>query len=55
MVSYDGQRIGRGRENAKTYLKEHPEIGEAIERAIRANAGLVAQAMMAPTGEAAEE
>jgi recombination protein RecA len=53
--SYDGQRIGQGRENAKAYLKEHAEVGEAIERAIRANAGLVAQAMMAPPGEAAEE
>jgi recombination protein RecA len=53
--SYDGQRIGQGRENAKTYLKEHAEVGEAIERAIRANAGLVAEAMMAPAGEAAEE
>src|SRR5579875_1396754 len=53
--SYDGQRIGQGRENAKAYLKEHAEIGEAIERAIRANAGLVAQAMMAPPGEVVEE
>jgi recombination protein RecA len=53
--SYDGQRIGQGRENAKAYVKEHAEVGEAIERAIRANAGLVAQAMMAPSGEAAEE
>ena len=52
--SYDGQRIGQGRENAKGYLKEHAEVGEAIERAIRANAGLVAQAMMVPAGEAAE-
>src|SRR2546427_787391 len=45
--SYDGQRIGQGRENAKLYLKENPETGEAIERAIRGNAGLVADAMMA--------
>src|ERR1700719_599908 len=44
--SYDGQRIGQGRENAKTFLKENPAIGEAIELAIRANAGLVADAMM---------
>jgi recombination protein RecA len=44
--SYDGTRIGQGRENAKQYLKEHPEVGETIERAIRANAGLVADAMM---------
>jgi recombination protein RecA len=44
--SYDGQRIGQGRENAKQYLKDNPEIADAIERAIRANAGLVADAMM---------
>ena len=53
--SYDGERIGQGRENAKVYLKEHPEIGELIERAIRGNAGLVAEAMMAAPGEIAEE
>ncbi|MGH7089347.1 MAG: recombinase RecA [Stellaceae bacterium] len=54
--SYDGQRIGQGRENAKSYLKDHGEVGEAIERAIRSNAGLVAEAMMAaPGGDAAEE
>ena len=54
--SYDGQRIGQGRENAKTYLKEHPEIADTIERAIRENAGLVADAMMdASTEIAAEE
>ncbi len=51
--SYDGQRVGQGRENAKAYLREHGEIGEAIERAIRANAGLVAEAMMAAPGDAA--
>jgi len=44
--SYDGMRIGQGRENAKSYLKDHPETAEAIERAIRGNAGLVADAMM---------
>jgi recombination protein RecA len=54
--SHDGNRIGQGRENAKTYLKEHPEIGEAIERSIRGNAGLVAEAMLAaPDGGSAEE
>ena len=53
--SYDGQRIGQGRENAKAYLRDHGEIGEAIEHAIRANAGLVAEAMMAAPGEVAAE
>jgi len=45
--SYDGQRIGQGRENTKTYLKEHPQIGEQVEQVIRGNAGPVADAMMA--------
>jgi len=53
--SYDGQRIGQGRENAKTYLKEHVDAAESIERAIRGNAGTVADAMMAAPGEAAAE
>ncbi|HXW22735.1 MAG TPA: recombinase RecA [Rhodomicrobium sp.] len=40
--SYDSQRIGQGRENAKAYLKGNPQVAEAIEREIRANAGLIA-------------
>jgi recombination protein RecA len=53
--SYEGQRIGQGRENAKAYLKDHDEVSEAVEHAIRANAGLVAEAMMAASGDAASE
>jgi recombination protein RecA len=49
--SHDGQRIGQGRENAKLYLRDHPDSAELIERAIRENAGLVADAMMAAPGE----
>ncbi|MFY7779607.1 MAG: recombinase RecA, partial [Tagaea sp.] len=48
--SYDGERIGQGRENARTYLKEHPEMAEAIEKAIRANSGLVANALANDSG-----
>src|SRR6476660_5165372 len=44
--SYDGQRIGQGRENAKTFLREHPEIAQAIENKVRANAGILAGALM---------
>jgi recombination protein RecA len=44
--SYDGQRIGQGRENAKQFLRDNPEIAETIEKKVRANAGLVADAMM---------
>jgi recombination protein RecA len=43
--SYDGQRIGQGRENAKNYLREHPEVAEAIERKVRENAGILAGAL----------
>ncbi len=44
--SYDGQRIGQGRENAKTYLRENPAVAEAIEAKIRANAATVSHALM---------
>jgi recombination protein RecA len=44
--SFDGQRIGQGRENAKTFLKEHPDVAATIEAKVRANAGLVAAAML---------
>ncbi len=40
--SYDSERIGQGRENAKTYLKENPATAAKIEAAIRQNAGLIA-------------
>jgi recombination protein RecA len=50
--SHDGQRIGQGRENAKVFLKDHPDVADAVERAIRANAGLVADAMMVASAEA---
>ena len=44
--SYSSQRIGQGRENAKTFLKENPAIAAEIEKAIRQNAGIVAGRMM---------
>jgi len=44
--SYDSQRIGQGRENARTFLKENPEVANAIERRIRENAGILAANMM---------
>jgi recombination protein RecA len=53
--SYDGQRIGQGRENSKTYLREHPEIAATIEQKVRANAGIVANALMDGGKEAEEE
>ncbi len=44
--SYDGQRVGQGRENVKNFLKENPEIAEKLENQIRANAGLIADDML---------
>jgi recombination protein RecA len=45
--SYDSQRIGQGRENAKTFLKANPDIAGKIETAIRQNAGLIAEKILA--------
>jgi recombination protein RecA len=49
--SYDSIRIGQGRENAKTWLKENPEQADRLEAQIRANAAGVADAMMAGPSE----
>jgi RecA protein len=37
--SYNGEKLGQGRENAKIFLREHPEIAQEIENKIRADAG----------------
>ncbi len=44
--SYDSVRIGQGRENAKTFLKENPELMERLEQAIRGKTDAVAEGMM---------
>jgi len=38
--SFGGERLGQGRENAKQFLKEHPEVCAQIEAAIREHYGL---------------
>jgi recombination protein RecA len=45
--SYDSQRIGQGRENAKAFLKANPDIAAKIETAVRQNAGLIAERILA--------
>ncbi|MBK8908830.1 MAG: recombinase RecA [Rhodospirillales bacterium] len=52
--SYGSERIGQGRENAKTYLRDHPDMAAQIEAKIRENAGLVSAAMMAGPDTAEE-
>jgi recombination protein RecA len=53
--SHDGERIGQGRENAKNFLKQNPEVAQAIEQAIRANAGLIAARIGNASAEEAAE
>ncbi len=55
--SYNSQRLGQGRENAKTFLKENPDMAGEIELALRQNAGLIADRFLedeGPGDEAAE-
>jgi recombination protein RecA len=44
--SYNSERVGQGRENAKTFLRENPAIADEIELKIRENAGLVSGKML---------
>ncbi|HVJ35580.1 MAG TPA: recombinase RecA [Terriglobia bacterium] len=48
--SYNTQRIGQGRENAKVFLRDNPQIAAEIEAKIRQNAGLVAGVMLDKSG-----
>jgi recombination protein RecA len=49
--SYDSQRLGQGRENAKAFLKGNPEITAKIEASIRQNSGLIADQILAGSPE----
>ncbi len=48
--SYDSQRLGQGRENAKTFLKQNPDVANKIEAAIRSNSGLIAERILENAG-----
>ena len=52
--SYDSQRLGQGRENAKAFLRDNPQMALTVEKAIRQNAGLLASAILT-TGPAEGE
>ena len=49
--SYDSQRLGQGRENAKAFLKANPDMSSKIELAIRQNSGLIAEQILAGSPE----
>jgi recombination protein RecA len=53
--SFEGERIGQGRENTKEYLRDHPEVGRTIEARIRENYGLVVPAPKPAMAEAAAD
>ena len=53
--SYNGEKLGQGRENAKTFLKEHPEVADEIENKIRADAGHITVDMIGGDEAAADE
>lgn len=44
--SYDSQRLGQGRENAKQFMRDNPDVADEIEAAIRQNAGLIAEQIL---------
>jgi len=53
--SYDSQRLGQGRENAKAFLRENPQIANVIEAAIRSNSGLVAEQILDQAEDTGED
>jgi recombination protein RecA len=44
--SYDSQRLGQGRENAKQFMRDNPDVADEIEASIRQNAGLIAEQIL---------
>ena len=53
--SYDSTRLGQGRENAKTFLREHPEVAAKIEAQIRQNSGLLADQILDQVDPSADD
>lgn len=53
--SYKGEKLGQGRENAKIFLRDHPEIADEIENKIRADAGHLTTEMIGDEEPSAEE
>ena len=52
--SYDSQRLGQGRENAKAFLRANPEIADRIERAIRENSGMIVDKILEAASDVEE-
>ena len=52
---YEGTRIGQGRENAKRFLIDNPEMAATIEQAIKRNTGKISEALLATPDAAADD
>jgi len=52
--SYDSQRIGQGRENAKQFLRDHRNVADAIETKVREQSGVIANTMLAAVDDTEE-
>jgi recombination protein RecA len=54
--SYDSQRLGQGRENSRQFLKDNPQIADAIEKGVRESSGLLSEVLLAgPDSDEARE
>ena len=53
--SYGDERIGQGRENVRTFLKDNPDIAADLERKIRINEGLIEDELLMPKDEQVED
>ncbi len=53
--SYKGEKLGQGRENAKIFLRDHPEVADEIENKIRADAGHLTTEMIGDEEPAGDE
>ncbi len=53
--SYNNQRIGQGRENAKQFMKDNPKLADEVEKKIRANANVLTEVLKGTPAEMADE
>ena len=54
--SYDSQRLGQGRENARQFLKDNPEVAAIIEKGVRESSGILSEALLTgPEGDEATD
>lgn len=53
--SYNDQRIGQGRENAKQFMKDNPKVADEIEKKVRENAGIISAVLKGEPAEFASE